>query len=64
MEDYEVASNMEGQQIKHSCGGYAKYLQVHRKSSKNYGDFMVVGIVLLFLIVVVVLEAIEKINGL
>lgn len=34
------------------------------KTSRDYSDFMVVGIVLLFLAVVVALEAVEKIEGL
>lgn len=63
--DAEAASDAEGpRQEMHRCGS-TKYVQMQQtKTSRDYSDFMVVGIVLLFLAVVVALEAVEKIEGL
>ncbi len=63
-EDASAADDLEGpKQNVFSCGT-ERYLAQRVKMSKDYSDLLVVGIVLLFLAVIVALEAVEKIEGL
>jgi hypothetical protein len=60
---HQVEADVQSQKA-HQCGDM-KYYDVQRvKVTRDYSDFMVVGLVLLFLAVVVALEAVEKIEGL
>lgn len=61
-----VMGQSKGKMAMTGCGEMMRerYISIHNSLARDYSDLMVVGIVILFLAVVVALEALEKIGDL